>query len=175
MKKLVMTFCMLELLFGISVGNFTKQGIEAFDRGEYQKAMELYQKACDNGQIEGCLLLGSMLMGGAGIEKDEQEAMRLLKKTCNEQEKHGCLALKVVGESLYISQKYEDKQKALKIFQILCASKEASTCNVLGEMYEYGEEVKQDKSEAKKFFGKACSLGNEEGCKNYARLNEAGY
>ncbi|MDD6180996.1 MAG: hypothetical protein PUB01_02840 [Desulfovibrionaceae bacterium] len=47
-------------------------------------------------------------------------------------------------------------------------------CN-LGVMYDKGDGVRQDKSAAKEWFGKACDKDFEPGCKEYARLNESGY
>lgn len=44
MKKLVVILCMFGVLFGISVGNFTKQGIEAFDRGGVSKGYGVISK-----------------------------------------------------------------------------------------------------------------------------------
>jgi TPR repeat protein len=42
-------------------------------------------------------------------------------------------------------------------------------------MYFNGEGIRQDKSTAKEFFGKACDGGMQDGCKNYRKLNEQGY
>jgi TPR repeat protein len=41
-------------------------------------------------------------------------------------------------------------------------------------MYEYGETVRQDKSKALSFYGKACDLKIQLGCKNYANLKKSG-
>ena len=65
--------------------------------------------------------------------------------------------------------------KAVEFYKIACDTDYGMACNNLGVMYENGRGIKQDKHKAKALFGKACDLKNELGCKNYARLNEAGY
>ena len=48
-------------------------------------------------------------------------------------------------------------------------------CNNLGVLYAKGQGVRQSYTKAKELFGKACDMGYEKGCKNYAILNKAGY
>ncbi|MFZ7255361.1 MULTISPECIES: SEL1-like repeat protein [Avibacterium] len=40
--------------------------------------------------------------------------------------------------------------------------------------YEYGLGVKQDKRKAKEYYGLVCDSGEQLGCDNYRKLNEAG-
>jgi TPR repeat protein len=42
-------------------------------------------------------------------------------------------------------------------------------------MYYNGRGVRQNKSLAKEYFGKACYNGFQNACKNYRILNEQGY
>lgn len=48
------------------------------------------------------------------------------------------------------------------------------SCFNLAWLYYQGKGVRQDKVVAKKYFGKACDLGEEKGCNNYRILNEQG-
>ncbi len=45
----------------------------------------------------------------------------------------------------------------------------------LGVMYAQGKGVRRDKRTAKRWFGKACDNGNQEGCNRYRWLNESGF
>lgn len=45
----------------------------------------------------------------------------------------------------------------------------------LGVMYANGEGVRQNKTTAKEWFGKACDNGTQQGCDEYRKLNETGY
>ena len=52
MKRILV---LLVVLFSIGFcKDITEQGDEAFEKGDYQKAAQLYQKACDSGNAEGC-------------------------------------------------------------------------------------------------------------------------
>ena len=48
-----------------------------------QKAVELYKKACDGGEVHGCTNLGVMYEYAIGVEKNEQKAVELYKKACD--------------------------------------------------------------------------------------------
>ena len=50
----------------------------------------------------------------------------------------------------------------------------AGSCLNLGALYYKGKGVRQDKVVAKKYFGKACDLGEKSSCNNYRILNEQG-
>ena len=41
----------------------------------------------------------------------------------------------------------------------------------LGLKYAKGQGVRQDKGQAKEWFGKACDNGYQDGCENYGKLN----
>ncbi|WP_258403856.1 hypothetical protein [Moraxella ovis] len=45
----------------------------------------------------------------------------------------------------------------------------------MGALHHNGEGVRQNKSTAKEWFGKACELGNQDGCDAYRKLNQQGY
>ncbi|MDD7323120.1 MAG: sel1 repeat family protein, partial [Campylobacter lanienae] len=57
------------------------------------KAVELYKKACDGGDMSGCGNLGSMYADGNGVEKNEQKAVELYKKACDGGYMDGCRSL----------------------------------------------------------------------------------
>lgn len=45
----------------------------------------------------------------------------------------------------------------------------------IGYMYNEGLGVRQNKSTAKEYFGKACDNGLQQGCEAYKELNEQGH
>ena len=47
-----------------------EQGIAFYNNKEYDKAAELFKKACDGGKMSGCYNLGVMYKKGNGVEKD---------------------------------------------------------------------------------------------------------
>lgn len=46
---------------------------------------------------------------------------------------------------------------------------------MIGSIYENGNGVKQNKTTAKEWYGKACDNGYQDGCDSYRKLNEQGY
>ena len=56
----------------------------------------------------------------------------------------------------------------------LCDDGKVEVCTRLGQLYYHGTEVKRDFSKAKKFFQKACDLGDGLGCSFLGTLYEQG-
>jgi TPR repeat protein len=64
----------------------------------------------------------------------------------------------------------KDYFKELKNFQKSFELNSGNGCSNLGVMYEHGKGVKQNNIEALEYYGKACDLKSQEGCKRYAKL-----
>ena len=67
----------------------------AYDKGEGVrqdkfKAVELYTKACDGGNADGCTNLGVMYVNGEGVKLDKKRALALYGKACDLKEERGC-------------------------------------------------------------------------------------
>ena len=75
MKRILV---LLVVLFSIGFSkDLTELGNEAYNKGDYQKAAQLYQKACDSGVAEGCSNLGDLYADGQGVNQDYQKAAQL--------------------------------------------------------------------------------------------------
>ena len=55
--------------------------------------MQLYQKACDGGDMEGCFNLGGAYFNGDGVARDIDKAMKLFQKACDGGDMEGCNVL----------------------------------------------------------------------------------
>ena len=54
-------FVLLVVLFSVGFSeDLTKLGAEAYNQGDYQKAAQLWQKACDGGEALSCGGLGDL-------------------------------------------------------------------------------------------------------------------
>ena len=106
MKKVVAVLvCVVVLLVGDTVldksgtqSSFDtkkayEQGETFYNNKEYDKAAELYKKACDGGNMSGCFNLGIMYANGNGVEKDLGKAAELFKKACDSDIADGCRML----------------------------------------------------------------------------------
>lgn len=62
--------------------------------------------------------------------------------------------------------------KAIEIFKKSCENKNAMACGILGAMYESAQSVSYDKELAKKYFIKACDLGDQDACEFIKTANK---
>ena len=97
MKRILV---LLVVLFSIGFSkDLTELGNEACDKGDYQKAVQLLQKACDSGEALGCLSLGYLYQNGQGVRQDCQKVAQLYQKACDSGEIGGCLGLGALYEN----------------------------------------------------------------------------
>ena len=96
-KEMKKTLILLTVLFSIGFSkDFIKLGNEAYDKNNYQKAAEFYQKACDGGIASGCATSGVLYADGKGVRQDYQKAAEFLKKGCDGGYAMGCGNLGIV-------------------------------------------------------------------------------
>ena len=77
-KVVVLLVCAVVLLVGdksgiessFDVKKAYEQGEAFYNNKEYDKAAELFKKACDGGEMRGCHNLGVVYKYGNGVEKD---------------------------------------------------------------------------------------------------------
>lgn len=139
---------------------------------------ELSKKACELEYADACRGLGRYYYNTEYnptlFNKYNELAIRFYKKGCNNGMRESCYQ----GARMYVHPKYGFKgnaYKAKELFQAGCNLNYDACCLELGFMYEYGEDIRQDKRRAKELYGKACDLGDKYSCYEYKRLNEAGY
>jgi len=114
MKRILV---LLVVLFSIGFSkDLIELGIEAYEKGDYQKAAQLYQKACDGGNSDGCYNLGLLYVSGRGVKQDYQKAVKLFKKDCDSGNAEGCYNLGVaynngkgVKQDFYTAKQYYGK------------------------------------------------------------------
>ena len=96
MKRILVLFVVVLLVVLFSIGfskDITELGNEAYEKGDYQKAAQLYQKTCDSGIAEGCYNLGVLYADGQGVNQDYQKAAQLYQKACDGGDAEGCYNL----------------------------------------------------------------------------------
>jgi len=116
MKRILV---LLVVLFSVGFSkDLVELGIEAYEKGDYQKAAELYQKACDGGEAFGCVFFGLSYENGQGVKQDYQKAAELYKKACDREEAGGCFGLGALYQhGKGVRQNYH---KAAELYQKAC-------------------------------------------------------
>jgi len=87
MKKIVwvLTACVL-----LASGGDLEDGLSAYDKKDYKKAVALYQKAADQGDVSAQTKLGVMYANGLGVRQNTSKAKELYGKACDEGDNLGC-------------------------------------------------------------------------------------
>jgi len=99
MKRILV---LLVVLFSIGFSkDLTELGNEAYDKGDYQKAAELYQKACNSGEAGGCFNLGLLYKNGQGVKQNYQKAEQYYGKACDLGLQLGCDDYRMLNEKGY--------------------------------------------------------------------------
>ncbi len=106
-------------------------------------------------------------------ENRDKEKANLLLKEANTYLKNECDG--GIGISCFLNAiSYNEKKNYVKMNEYLrkgCTLKDSLSCINLAESYEEGLGLRQDLDLAKEYYGKACDLGDQEGCDKYKKLN----
>ncbi len=94
MKKIVL-LSMILLTTSFSKDLF-ELGLEAYNKGEFDKAAKQWQKACDDNVARACHNLGFLYEDGEGVKQDYHKAAELYKRSCDGGFVGSCLNLGVL-------------------------------------------------------------------------------
>ncbi len=135
MKKICIV---LVIIFGISsYASDLQDGINAIKDKKSAKAHELFSKACDANNANGCMDLGIMYDTGNGVKQNKIKAVQLYTKACDGGNAKGCLnAGLMYGNAEGVEGDYS---KAFKLLSKACEGKNAKGCFYLGGMYLDGK------------------------------------
>lgn len=94
MKYLISCF----LLTGTLFANDFDKGMDMIDQGNFAKAAEYFQEACEGGYVGGCRNLGFMYVNAQGVKQDKSKAKQLFGKACDMRLQQGCEAYRILNE-----------------------------------------------------------------------------
>ena len=126
MRKVLCSIFGLMLGVGLAYASDLEEGSKAYVKQDFTKAVQLYEKACNGGYVEGCYNLGLMYDTGEGVKQDSFKAFQLYEKACNDNIAGGCSNLGILyykGEGVK-----QDSAKALGLFDKACQMKDESGC-----------------------------------------------
>ncbi|MFO0663221.1 MAG: tetratricopeptide repeat protein [Polyangiaceae bacterium] len=145
-------------------GNFVQQKDPKF-------ALDLFTRACNDGDEVGCNDHGLVYLFGQGVPRDTSIAAKSLLKACSGGWKDACSNLGVMmlgGNGLN-----KDDAKAAALFKMSCDGNSAMGCSNLGYMLETGQGVRQDVPKAVKHYEQACNA-RDESCASLASMYQMG-
>ena len=155
MNKVQTLLTVLALLFGISgsgVADF-KDGIDAYQKGDYKIAFNEWKPLADQGHTSAQYNLGLMYANGRGVLKDYKQAAKWYQKAADQGDADAQYNLGVMydkGRGVL-----KDYKQAVKWYQKAADQGLADAQYNLGVMYTNGEGVPKDLSKAKYWIKKA--------------------
>jgi uncharacterized protein len=124
------------------------------NKQNYEEAIKLYQLAAIQGNPRAQYHLGYLYSQGYGVSRNELEATRLFRLAA---EQGDATAQSFLGSHMLSSGK---SFEAVKWFRLAAAQGDSNVQYILGTMYEYGNNVAEDRNEAIKWFRLAADNGN---------------
>jgi len=84
MFRHVLLFLFLATAPALAVAGPYEDGLAAYEKGEYQKALELYTSAAEQGVVDAQLLLGFLYFNGEAVAKNYPTAYKWFKKAADQ-------------------------------------------------------------------------------------------
>ena len=141
-----------------------------YQKGNIEKARELYEKACNKGNAQSCTIMGNMyIIGDSNLTRDYTKAVIFLTKACDGDDAEGC---SLMG-TLHLNGQGVEKNvsKSVQLYQKSCDKENPISCARLGMIYKEGQELKQDITKAKEFLSKACNQNLTRACEEYKNID----
>jgi TPR repeat protein len=121
-----------------------------------KKAKELFSKACDAKDAEGCFNLGNMYDNGEGVKRNysKSKAVSLYKRACDDKYIQSCYTPGFMYENgdMFGQGVKQNYSKVAKFYKKACDGKDALGCSELGVMYNNRQGIRQNQSKAKRTF-----------------------
>jgi len=136
------------------------------------RAATLFQRACDGGEISGCLSVGFQYADGNGVARDDARAVAFYSKACDGQNSRGCSSLGFMKENGRGIER--DLAGAAALFQKACDGGDMYGCSALAGAYAAGRGVVRDDVRAVAFAQKACDGDSMFGCRRLGEMYESG-
>lgn len=169
MKYLISLIVSMSFLLAFS--SSTNAGIALAEKGDYNSAFALFNKACnDEGDADGCLGVGLMYMYAVGTNGDTNKAMIYYKKACSGGSTLACSNLASIYDN-GTNEIPQDKIMASELYMVGCSGGDVFACNNLGYMYANGIGVKKDYFKSLQYYKFACDAGSSLGCYNLGLLS----
>ncbi|MCM1047918.1 MAG: SEL1-like repeat protein [Clostridiales bacterium] len=147
--------------------------IAAYGGGDYETALEYYNKVVEEGGEQFFITnamrtIGDMYAWGNGVEKDEAKALEWYTKAADSGDTS---VMSDVGDMYARGWGFEqDAEKALEWYTKAADSGDESAMCAIGDMYAYGDGVAQDIEKAAEWYTKAADLGDASGLYNLGSM-----
>ena len=129
----------------------------------YRQAMQIWQTACDRGDLYGCYRVGIAYGEETGVRFDPEHSKQLLLMACTKGLLDACAEIAQVYKG---SDSKDDDKEAAGLFEKACLAgiEQRMPCREGGFMFAEGDHVPVDKRKAAALFENGCNLGDDWCC-----------
>lgn len=131
-----------------------------------QKALELWQIACDNKDFKACFNIAATYYNGEKTQNNLKQAEKIWLETCEKGAADSCLGVAL----LYTQNGTAPTKKAMPFLEKACNLGNANGCYNLGVVYHQGEITPKNLKKARALYELACNGGESFGCHNLANI-----
>jgi TPR repeat protein len=150
-------------------------GVNYVSFKKYSEATEWFLMAVKQGHTDAALQYALLLEEGKGLKQDKKLANEVFDNiTSNEKVKGEAFFKLGTNYSIVGWGFHQDYVVSTKWFRKAAELGHTSSQFILAKSYLEGRGLRQNKSEAKKWFGVNCDNGDQRGCDEYRTLNEQG-
>ena len=135
-------------------------------QGEYEKAVEFYQRLCELDFSKGCGRLGWAYQEGEGIESNLSKAERFLKKGCDLNDGRACNNLGVMHEKKMAET--PSIRMANTLYQKSCDLEDIYGCYNIGYNLIEGLGTEFDLEKGMEMYRRGCEFGDPDQCESVA-------
>jgi len=156
-----------------------QRGEELFQRKEYARAIEYFNKAANTGDAKSYYQLANCLENGLGVEVDMERAINFYQRSAAlGHEKASQRLNEIAGEQYVLGRKYYDEKNYEKA--VICFRRSADLGNVrsqnnFGVCLSNGYGIEKNPEKAFSYFKQAAEKGLMQGQYNLADCYEAGH
>jgi uncharacterized protein len=171
MKKFTLMILIVGLVgvcSGVASGQTLQDGLDAYDKKNYKKALEILIPLAEQGDAQAQFKLGTIYDYGRGVSPDYQQAYKWYKLSADKGNGFSIYGLAWLHRNGQRVKKKQNKsndlfKKALKILRPLAEQGDAQAQVELGMSFFLGVGVPQDDNEAVKWLRLSAEQGHAEG------------
>jgi len=141
MKYILIVLLLLSVNLSADSTGWISDGFDAEQKGEYKKAMRLYEKACNAGEMLGCNNVGVLFKMGKGVSQSYEMANKFFAQACK---KGNGLSCNEIGLSLLFGNgTTKNIKESNEFFNVACVGLAADGCYNLAVHIHLSEELKR--------------------------------
>ncbi len=158
MKRIILAICIIVSALSLSAQDTYEQAKKYYKNKEYDKAVPMFQRLAERGDMKAQFVLGYCYKEGQGVAQDYTQAVHWYRKSAEQGDPDAQCSL---GWSYFKGQGVpQDYTQAVYWYRKSADQGDANAQLYLGYCYNYGQGVAQDYTQAVYWYRKSAEQGN---------------